>query len=201
MKKFVVLILAVGFVFLGVSCKKDNEQDQANTVENENQAVNEDNVPKEETQVKELTKDLNKGMKISFIADFEGSDGIEFEYKGDNITIYSLLEIVTKEKGLSFDIRNVDFGKYVFAIGGKQGGENGKFWNLYINGNMSDEGVDKVQVKPGDQVDFKFESSEEQTKQDEQKKDEEENQEGENPDETEEKDKTEEEENSNNEGE
>lgn len=186
MKKFVILILIGSFAILGWGCKKTDEQEQVNALEN--QVANEEASKEEpQVQVKDLAEDIEKGIKISFIADFEGTDGIEFKYKGDNITVYSLLELVSKEKGLSFDIKDIDFGKYVFAIGGKEGGQDGKYWNLYINGNMSDEGVDRIEVKPGDQVEFKLESSEEQIKQEEDgEEDKRENQEGKNIDENEE---------------
>ena len=156
MKKILIVSLMLGFALMGFSCKPEIKKKPDVDQDQENVDVS-DEVDKIVNYEKVNEGDRQTGMKIGLIIYDTNRGAIEFTYKGEKVTVYSLLELASKENNFDFDIRNVDFGKYVFAIGGKQGGEDGKYWNLYLNGDLSDKGIEQLEVEPGDTIEFKFE--------------------------------------------
>lgn len=55
--------------------------------------------------------------------------------------------------------KKYDFGYFIESINNLKG-DNSHFWAFYINGNKSEVGADSVVVKPGDVVEFKYETIE-----------------------------------------
>lgn len=49
------------------------------------------------------------------------------------------------------------FGTYVDAINGKHGGEEGKYWTFYVDGQMSQIGAEAYVTKGGEVIEWKFE--------------------------------------------
>lgn len=53
-------------------------------------------------------------------------------------------------------IKNSDYGKYVHAIEGHDGGTDGKYWSFYINGELSKIGPDAYTQQGGENIEWKF---------------------------------------------
>jgi len=77
----------------------------------------------------------------------------------EGMTVFDLLEEKTRELGLTLKTKTYDIGVLVEVIGGKENGENGKYWLYYVNGEMPMVSADKKELRPGDKVEFKFEKS------------------------------------------
>jgi hypothetical protein len=73
------------------------------------------------------------------------------------ITAFSLLTEGAKQKGLSVQTKTSSAGAYVDSIGGLAGGIDGKYWLYYLNGEQAPTAADKLELKAGDRVDWKFE--------------------------------------------
>ncbi len=80
----------------------------------------------------------------------------EFE---TGMTVFSLLKEKAEGSGLLLETKFYDIGVMIEAIGGKENGQEGKYWLYYINGEMPMVSADKQELKPGDKVEFKFEES------------------------------------------
>lgn len=52
---------------------------------------------------------------------------------------------------------NYDFGVFIESIGKIKNGDDGKYWQYYINGILGDVAADKKILKEGDSVEWKFE--------------------------------------------
>lgn len=75
------------------------------------------------------------------------------------MTAFSLLKEKAEGSGLVLETKSYDIGVMIEAIGGKENGQEGKYWLYYINGEMPMVSADKQELKPGDKVEFKFEES------------------------------------------
>lgn len=52
---------------------------------------------------------------------------------------------------------NYEFGVFVESIGGIKNGDDGKYWQYYINDTLGDVAADKKVLKSGDVVEWRFE--------------------------------------------
>lgn len=92
-----------------------------------------------------------KGVEAILIID----DGKPLKYEFDeSITAFDLL----KKAGLALEVKNYDIGIFIEAIGNKKNGQDNKYWMYYINGKMPMIAADKYILKPGDKVEFRFET-------------------------------------------
>jgi hypothetical protein len=66
------------------------------------------------------------------------------------------LELLEKKES-PVTIKESPSGPYVDGIKDKEGGENGKYWTLYINGQLSQTGAKDYITKRGDKIEWKFE--------------------------------------------
>jgi len=80
------------------------------------------------------------------------------EFK-EGMTAFDLLKNKTEELNIVLKTKDYDFGILIEAIGDKENGEDGKYWLYYVNGELPMVSVDKHEIKSGDKVEFKFESS------------------------------------------
>jgi hypothetical protein len=112
-------------------------------------SVKEANVVQEKLE-KEVALTINDGEKqpIIFKADFT-----------EGMTAFDLLKNKAQETGLALKTQAYDIGILVQAIGDKEGGQDGKYWMYYVNGETPMISADKEVLKAGDKVEFKFEKS------------------------------------------
>lgn len=72
-------------------------------------------------------------------------------------TVLDLLKSASKEYGLALEIQDSTYGPFVQALADKSGGEEGKYWLYYVNGEAAQVGVGEQIVKDGDKIEFRFE--------------------------------------------
>jgi len=93
--------------------------------------------------------------KANLTIDF-GNNSQDFELDLKNeATALDLL----KDSKLEVGSKQYDFGTMIESINGVENGEGGKYWIYYVNGQTPMVSADKYNVKSGDKVEFKFESS------------------------------------------
>jgi len=80
------------------------------------------------------------------------------EFK-EGITAFDLLKENADESGLILKTKTYDTGIFIEAIGDRENGQDGKYWLYYVNGEMPMVAADKKEIKPGDEIEFKFEKS------------------------------------------
>lgn len=74
-------------------------------------------------------------------------------YKGaDNKTALELLK-----SQATVTTRQSSFGEYVESIEGVKGGDNGKFWTFYVNGQQAQVGAGAYETRDEDTIEWKFE--------------------------------------------
>lgn len=61
------------------------------------------------------------------------------------------------EHKAAIETKNSAYGVYVDAINGKRGGEEGKYWAFYIDGEMAQIGADTYITEGGELIEWKFE--------------------------------------------
>lgn len=105
----------------------------------------------------------NQGVKEKAVLEINYGDGkiqnFESEFAG-GMTALSLLQDAIEE--LKSKLRTKTYsgtGTLVESIGDKENGQNGKYWLYYVNGELPMVAADKMQIKAGDKVEFKFEKS------------------------------------------
>jgi len=93
---------------------------------------------------------INDGEKEQMILTVDFTKGM---------TVFDLLKNGTEELGLNLKTKTYDIGIMVEAIGDKENGQDNKYWLYYVNGEMPMVSADKMILKAGDKVEFKFEKS------------------------------------------
>jgi hypothetical protein len=97
--------------------------------------------------------------KISYI--INKGDGSVNQYLieiFDDSTVFSLLEELSKKE--NFEIKTTvyaEMGILVDSIDGLSGGTNDKWWQYWVNNNLSEVAADKKKVNNGDIIEWKFE--------------------------------------------
>ncbi|MBU2540210.1 DUF4430 domain-containing protein [Patescibacteria group bacterium] len=141
-KKFIYIIIgAVIIVIIGSWLILSSDFWQANVKEN-NVAL--ETVGKEAV----LVIDYGEENPKTSVAEFK-----------EGMTAFDLLEEEAKKLYLALKTKNYDIGIFIEAIGDKENGQDGKYWLYYINGEMPMISADKMIIKSGDKVEFKFEKS------------------------------------------
>lgn len=95
-----------------------------------------------------LTIDDGGGGKNSFNVEFE-----------EGMTAFDLLKNKTEESNITLETKSYDIGIMIEKIGDKKNGQDGKYWLYYVNGEAPMVAADKMEIKAGDIVEFKFEKS------------------------------------------
>ena len=100
--------------------------------------------------VEDFEKEISVSLKI-----ISGEN--EKKYKLDNISEESTVFDILKE---SIEIEynnNYSYGVFVESINGIKNGDDGKYWQYYINNTLGDVAADKKILKEGDNVEWRFE--------------------------------------------
>lgn len=95
-----------------------------------------------------LAIDNGEGSPKTFIVEFR-----------EGMTAFDLLREEAKKLDLVLEIKNYDTGIFIESIGDKKNGQDGKYWLYYVNGEMPMVASDKMVIKSGDKVEYKFEKS------------------------------------------
>lgn len=77
----------------------------------------------------------------------------------DNTTAFSFLKKAAEKKDITLKTKEYDFGIIIIQIGEKKNTEGGKNWLFYKNGEMAKGAVNKIDLKQGDKVEFKYEEN------------------------------------------
>lgn len=81
----------------------------------------------------------------------DDTDLVRFTAEADKTVLEQLTEraeVVTKDS---------QYGAYVDSINGKEGGDGGKYWTFYVDGQMAQAGADAYITKGGESIEWKFE--------------------------------------------
>jgi hypothetical protein len=132
----VIIVLISGWLFFSDKIEKPGFQEEIETYQ--------ENIKNNVVLVIDDSQDLFQLFEV----DFE-----------EGMTAFDLLKNQTEELGLSLMTKTYDIGVFVEAIGEKENGQDGKYWLYYINGESPMIASDKIEIKPGDKVEFKFEES------------------------------------------
>jgi len=95
-----------------------------------------------------LVIDNGEGNPNTFIAEFK-----------EGMTAFGLLKNEAERLSLNLKTKTYDIGTMIETIGDKENGQDGKYWLYYVNEKMPMVAADKMIIKPGDKVEFKFEKS------------------------------------------
>jgi len=93
------------------------------------------------------------------ISDGKGATNNTIAGLEEGMTAFDLLKKGTEELGLSLETKVYDIGVLIDAIGSTKNGQDNKYWMYYVNGETPMVAADKMILKAGDQVEFKFETS------------------------------------------
>jgi len=77
----------------------------------------------------------------------------------EKTTAFDLLKTKVEELGLNLETKTYDIGIMIETIGDKINGQDGKYWLYHVNNEMPMVSADKMIIKSGDKVEFKFEKS------------------------------------------
>ena len=65
-------------------------------------------------------------------------------------------ELTNKGIALEYDDYGRELGVLITKIGDKKNGEDGKYWQYFVNGEYAKVGVSQYGLKAGDAVEWKF---------------------------------------------
>lgn len=115
--------------------------------------------PEEKVSVPQVIEEKVEQKATLVIDDGTGNPrSFNLEAK-EGATVFDLLKEAADQADLKLEYSESDFGVMVNAIGDKKGGQDKKYWLFYVNGKMAPVSADKQGVKPGDKIEFRFETS------------------------------------------
>lgn len=112
-----------------------------------------------------VSADADKNNGILYIIDAGNGkkiyNGIYFLEKSplSDLNVFTVLEALS-EYGKKFDLKynnNYSYGVFVESIAGIKNGDEGKYWQYYVNDKLGEVAADKKEVKAGDNVEWRFE--------------------------------------------
>jgi hypothetical protein len=131
-----IIIIVSGWIIFSDKIRQPVSQEEI--------GIPQENVEKETVL---LIIDDSEGTKKTFEAEF-----------GEGMTAFDVLKNKTDEFNIALKTKTYDIGIFIEAIGDKENGQDGKYWVYYINGEMPMVAADKKEIKPGDKIEFKFET-------------------------------------------
>lgn len=109
-----------------------------------------------ENNIIEQTEEEDVILEIDEVGENPKSFMAEFK---EGMTVFDLLKNKIEESNIALETKSYDMGVMIEAIGDKKNGQDGKYWLYYVNGQMPMVSADKMEIKAGDKVEFKFEKS------------------------------------------
>ena len=138
------LIIAVFFLTANTT-NKNGENIGANT-----EVSIENNVEENQEEVSEQIdeKSEEKENVVSYSFDANDEEG----------TVFSGLLNYGEENNIGVEYNNnYDFGVFIESIAGIKNGDDGKYWQYYINNTLGDVAADKKVLEEGDKLEWRFE--------------------------------------------
>ena len=104
-------------------------------------------------------KELDTEVTATVYIDFGDGEILPFEITTVNATAYGFL--LEAANLADFAVKTTYYGEYdsifVDSIGSYVGGEDDRYWQYYINGEYAVLGADKIILKNGDILEWRFE--------------------------------------------
>jgi hypothetical protein len=98
--------------------------------------------------------------EATIVIDYGEGDLNSFDIKfEEGATAFDLLKNKTEELNITLETKSYDIGVMIEKIGDKKNGQDQKYWLYYVNGEAPMVSADKLEMKAGDKVEFKFEKS------------------------------------------
>lgn len=119
-------------------------------------------VEEKREEAEEEQVEIKETGRISLILDF--GEGKISTYSADinlakPVTVLAVLERLSTENDFSLVTKESDFGVFVEEISGVKNSQK-QFWLFYVNGQMAQLSADKLELKNGDLVEWKYEEFE-----------------------------------------
>lgn len=90
--------------------------------------------------------------------DGENAKEYEIHNVSEQTTVFDILKEVSLKNDVELEYNNnYSFGVFIESIGGIKNGDDGKYWQYYINEVLGDVAADKKTLKEGDNVEWRFE--------------------------------------------
>lgn len=110
-----------------------------------------ENIKYETSIAKKTNKAPLNGEKINLVSYF-------FDESDKERTAFSGLLNYGVKNNIEIEYNNnYDFGVFIESIGGVANGDEGKYWQYYVNGTLGEVAADKKVLKEGDGVEWRFE--------------------------------------------
>jgi hypothetical protein len=74
-------------------------------------------------------------------------------------TAFDALKKALERLDIELATKKYEQGIFIEAIGEKKNGDDNKYWLYYVNGKMPEVSCSKQFIKPGDKIEFKFQTS------------------------------------------
>ncbi len=142
---FALFVLIVAF-FLNANITNENGANVGlNTEVNVENNVD-DKQEKADKQVNEKSEEKENIISYSFDANDEEG------------TVFSGLLNYGEENNIGVEYNNnYDFGVFIESIAGIKNGDDGKYWQYYVNDTLGEVAADKKVLEGGDKVEWRFE--------------------------------------------
>ena len=96
---------------------------------------------------------------LTYVLQFSEHEIIEFQNVelNENQTVLDLLRQLAEENQIALITEDYDsLGVLVTAVGDKANGQDNKYWQYWVNGEMPQVGADRFQLTGGERVEWKF---------------------------------------------
>ena len=107
----------------------------------------------------ERLEKTNVEVTATAYIDFGNGEILPFEITTKNSTAYGFLLEAANSANLA--VKTTYYGEYdsifVDSIGSYVGGDNNRYWQYYVNGEYATVGPDKMIIKNGDVIEWRFE--------------------------------------------
>lgn len=119
------------------------------------------NLVQGEISIQENTLSKIREKRVAYI--INKGNGIIDSFKispSQNSTVFSLLEELSQRESFKIEFTFYQgMGVLVKSIDGVENGTDNKYWQYWVNGELPMVAADKKEVKAGDRIEWKFESS------------------------------------------
>lgn len=99
-------------------------------------------------------------IALSIMLDYGGGNVKVFNATSTpNTTLFDVMRDVTASNDIAFEYKEYSgLGRLIERIGPRANGEEGKYWQYWVNNNFAQVGADSYPVQDGDVILWKFEA-------------------------------------------
>jgi len=137
-----ILFLFTGILLSGIyflSCQHSNLPNRELT-----------EIPNQQTEVKKVNYIINKGTS---------RQGYEFILSNSSSTVFSALLEIGQKNGFSVEYKQYpEMGMLVESIDYIANGQDGSYWQYWVNGKLAEVACDKKTLNSGDVIEWKFDT-------------------------------------------